>query len=86
MRPFGMSLGESVMAYHKTPCLRLTSVHLPWLPSPAGLGNCAPVPLGCVFCIRGAGDIVSNVRNDVGGTVMQNASLPHGGLNVTDPL
>ena len=58
-----------VTVYRKTPCPRLTFLYSPWLPSPAGLGNRAPVPLECAVFARGAGDVGSNVQKDVSGTV-----------------
>ena len=64
-----MSLGESVTVHYKTPYPRLAFLHLPWLPSPVGLGNRASVPLQCAAFAYEAGDVDSNVRNDVGDTV-----------------
>ena len=64
-----MSLGESVTVHYKTPYPRLAFLHLPWLPSPAGFGNHAFVPLECTAFACKAGNVDLNVRNDVGGTV-----------------
>ena len=64
----------------KTPCPRLTFLYLPWLPSPTGLGNRAPVPLWCAVFVRGVGNVGSNVQNDVGGTVTWNASWLRAGM------
>ena len=49
-----MSLGESVTVHFKAPYPWLAFLHLPWLSSPAGLGNRASAPLECAaFRLRG---------------------------------
>ena len=81
-----MSLGESVMVYCKNPCPRLTFLYLPWLPSPTGLGNRAPVPFVMHGFACGVGDVALNVWNNIGGTRDVKCIMTPCQNDITDPL